>query len=31
MLWLGSYISNTELTELLYIKTEAVPGVSVAD
>ena len=30
-LWLGSYISDTELAKLLYISTEAGPGVSAAD
>jgi len=31
MLWLGSHTSDTGLAELLYISTEARPGVSVAD
>jgi len=31
MLWLGSYTSDTELAELLYIGTEARPGVFAAD
>jgi len=30
-LWLGSYTSDTGLAELLYIGTEAEPGVSTAD
>jgi len=31
MLWLGLHTSDTELVELLYISTEARPGVSVVD
>ena len=31
MLWLESHISNTGLAELLYISTEAGPGVSAVD
>ena len=30
-LWLGLHTSNTGLAELLYVSTEAGPGVSVAD
>jgi len=30
-LWLGSHTSDTGLVELLYISTEAGPGVSAAD
>ena len=30
-LWLGLYISDIGLVELLYISMEAGPGVSVAD
>jgi len=30
-LWLGSHTNDTGLAELLYIGTEAGPGVSVAD
>ena len=31
ILWLGLHTSNTGLAELLYVSTEAGPGVSVAD
>ena len=31
MLWFRSHISDTGLTELLYISTEAGPGVSMVD
>ena len=31
MLWLGSHTSDTGLVELLYISTEAGPGVFVVD
>ena len=31
MLWLGSYTSDTELTELLYISMETRPEVSVVN
>ena len=31
ILWLGLHISDTRLTELLYIGTEARPGVSIAN
>ena len=30
-LWLGSHTSDTELAELLYISTEAGPGISVVN
>ena len=31
MLWLGLHTSDTGLAELLYISTEAGPGVSAVD
>ena len=31
MLWLGSHTSDTGLAELLYVSTEAGPGVSAVD